>query len=122
MLSVAALLASLGTDSVIAREIDFSRDVLPILSDKCFHCHGPDEKTREAELRLDTYEGATEGGEFEVPIKPGEPNGSEVITRILNQDPEEIMPPPETHKKVSPKELELLKQWIEEGARYDLQQ
>jgi hypothetical protein len=99
--------------------VDFNRDIRPILSDKCFHCHGPDEKTREAELRLDTYEGATEGGEFEVPIKPGEPNGSEVITRILNQDPEEIMPPPETHKKVSPKELELLKQWIEEGARYD---
>ena len=99
--------------------VDFNRDIRPILSDKCFHCHGPDEKTREAELRLDTYEGATEGGEFEVPIKPGKPNGSEVITRILNQDPEEIMPPPETHKKVSPKELELLKQWIEEGARYD---
>ena len=98
--------------------VDFNRDIRPILSDKCFHCHGPDEKTRKAELRLDTYEGATEGGEFEIPIEAGKPNESEVIARILNKDPEEIMPPPETHKKVSPKELELLKQWIKEGARY----
>ena len=74
--------------------VDFNRDIRPILSDKCFHCHGPDEKTREAELRLDTYKGATEGGEFEIPIEPGKPNESEVIARILNQDPEEIMPPP----------------------------
>ncbi len=99
--------------------VDFNRDIRPILSDKCFHCHGPDEKTREAELRLDTYKGATEGGEFEIPIEPGKPNQSEVIARILNQDPKEIMPPPETHKKISPKELELLKQWIKEGASYD---
>lgn len=99
--------------------VDFNRDIRPILSDKCFHCHGPDEETRESELRLDTYAGATEGGEFEIPIEPGKPNRSEVIARILNQDPEEIMPPPETHKKVSLKELELLKQWIKEGAQYD---
>jgi hypothetical protein len=99
--------------------VDFNRDIRPILSDKCFHCHGPDEETREAELRLDTYEGATEGGEFEVPIEPGKPDESEIIARILNQDPDEIMPPPETHKKVTAKELELLKQWIEEGAEYD---
>jgi hypothetical protein len=99
--------------------VDFNRDIRPILSDKCFHCHGPDEETREAELRLDTYEGATEGGEFEVPIEPGKPDESEVIARILEEDPDEIMPPPETHKKVSAKELKLLKQWIQEGAKYD---
>ena len=111
-------LTLLGTASGYAA-VDFNRDIRPILSDKCFHCHGPDEKTREAELRLDTYEGATEGGEFEVPIEPGKPSESEVIARILNQNLEEIMPPPETHKKVSPKELKLLKQWIKEGAKYD---
>ncbi|MEN8872416.1 MAG: PSD1 and planctomycete cytochrome C domain-containing protein [Akkermansiaceae bacterium] len=99
--------------------VDFNRDIRPILSDKCFHCHGPDEETREAELRLDTYKGATEGGEFEVPIEPGKPAESEVIARILNEDPDEIMPPPETHKKVTAKELELLRQWIKEGAEYD---
>jgi hypothetical protein len=99
--------------------VDFNRDIRPILSDKCLHCHGPDEKTREAELRLDTYEGATEGGEFKIPIEPGKPDKSEVIARILNQDPKEIMPPPETHKKVTEEELVLLVQWITEGAPYD---
>ena len=99
--------------------VDFNRDIRPILSDKCFHCHGPDEKTREADLRLDTFLGATEGGEFEVPIVPGKPDKSELIARILNKDPEEVMPPPETHKEVTEKELSLLKQWISEGAKYD---
>lgn len=99
--------------------VDFNRDIRPILSDKCFHCHGPDEEKREADLRLDSYEGATEGGEFEVPIEPGKPNESEVIARILNLDPDEIMPPPETHKKVTAKELALLKEWITQGAQYD---
>ena len=100
-------------------EVDFNRDIRPILSDKCFHCHGPDEKHRESDLRLDTYEGATEGGEFEIPIEPGKPNASEVIARILDSDPDEIMPPPETHKKITPKEISLLRQWITEGAKYD---
>ncbi|MGD1978267.1 MAG: PSD1 and planctomycete cytochrome C domain-containing protein [Akkermansiaceae bacterium] len=99
--------------------IDFNRDIRPILSDKCFHCHGPDEKTREADLRLDTYEGATEGGEFDIPIEPGKPDESEVIARVLNKDPKEVMPPPETHKKVTPEEVELLRQWIAKGAKYD---
>jgi hypothetical protein len=99
--------------------VDFNRDIRPILSDKCFHCHGPDEEKREADLRLDTFDGATEGGEFDVPIEPGKPDESEVIARILNKDPEEVMPPPETYKKITAIELDLLKQWITEGAKYD---
>lgn len=99
--------------------VDFNRDIRPILSDKCFHCHGPDEETRESDLRLDNFAGATEGGEFEIPIEPGKPDDSEVIARILNQDPDEVMPPPETHKKVTAGELALLKEWISEGAKYD---
>ena len=102
-----------------AAKIDFNRDIRPILSDKCFHCHGPDEKTREADLRLDTFEGATEGGEIDIPIEPGKPDESEVIARILKKDPDDVMPPPETHKKVSETELALLRQWISEGAEYD---
>ncbi|MGJ8695828.1 MAG: PSD1 and planctomycete cytochrome C domain-containing protein [Verrucomicrobiaceae bacterium] len=100
-------------------EVDFNRDIRPILSDKCFHCHGPDEDHREAELRLDSFEGATEGGEFDIPIEPGKPDASAVIARILTTDPDEVMPPPETHKKVTPGELALLRQWITEGAKYD---
>ncbi|MDB4265714.1 DUF1549 domain-containing protein, partial [Akkermansiaceae bacterium] len=100
-------------------EIDFNRDIRPILSDKCFHCHGPDKETQEADLRLDTYEGATEGGEFEIPIEPGKPEESEVIARILSSDPDEVMPPPETHKKITSAEIKILRQWITEGAKYD---
>lgn len=99
--------------------IDFNRDIRPILSDKCFHCHGPDEETREGDLRLDSFAGATEGGEFAIPIEPGKPDESEVIARILNKDPKEVMPPPETHKTITDAELTLLKQWISEGAKYD---
>jgi hypothetical protein len=99
--------------------VDFNRDIRPILSDKCFHCHGPDPKHREAELRLDTFEGATEGGEFDIPIEPGKPEESELMARILHADPEEVMPPPETHKKITKAEAELLRQWIAEGAEYD---
>ena len=100
-------------------EVDFNRDIRPILSDKCFHCHGPDEETREADLRLDTFEGATEGGEFETPIEPGKPDQSEVMARVLTSDADEIMPPPNIHKKVTSQEAELLRQWIIEGAKYD---
>lgn len=99
--------------------IDFNRDIRPILSDKCFHCHGPDEKTRKGDLRLDTFAGATEGGEFAIPIEPGKPDQSEVIARILHSDPDEVMPPPETHKKVTAEEAALLRQWIAAGANYD---
>ena len=99
--------------------VDFNRDIRPILSDKCFHCHGPDPKHREAELRLDSFEGATEGGEFDIPIEPGKPEKSELMARILHTDPDEVMPPPETHKKITKAEAELLRQWITEGAEYD---
>lgn len=99
--------------------IDFNRDIRPILSDKCFHCHGPDEETREADLRLDSFEGATEGGEFATPIVPGKPDESEVMVRLLETDPDEIMPPPESHKMMTKKEIALMKQWITEGAKYD---
>jgi len=100
-------------------EVDFNRDIRPILSDKCFHCHGPDEETREADLRLDSFKGATEGGEFATPIEPGKPDASEVMARILETDPDDIMPPPDTHKKMTEKEIALFRQWIIEGAPYD---
>ncbi|YCM45362.1 PSD1 and planctomycete cytochrome C domain-containing protein [Verrucomicrobiaceae bacterium 227] len=103
----------------ILGEVDFNRDIRPILSDKCFHCHGPDEETREADLRLDSFQGATEGGEFATPIEPGKPDESEVMARILESDPDEIMPPPETHKKMSQKEIALVREWITQGAPYD---
>ncbi len=103
----------------LAEELDFNRDVRPILSDKCFFCHGPDSKHREAGLRLDIAEGAytklKETGK--TAIIPGDPEQSEFIIRIL--DKEDPMPPVESHKSLKPKEIEILKQWIKEGAVYE---
>ena len=99
--------------------LDFNRDVRPILSENCFHCHGPDADAREADLRLDTYEGAIEGGEFAVAVVPGKPAESELIERIFSKDPDDLMPPPESNRKLTQKQKETLKRWIEEGARYE---
>ena len=98
---------------------DFTRDIRPILADKCFACHGPDANTREAKLRLDTHEGATGGGSGAQAIVPGDLDNSEAWIRILSQDPDEVMPPPDSHKELSPAEKDLLKQWIIEGAAYE---
>ena len=103
----------------LGEELDFNRDVRPILSDKCFFCHGPDSNHREADLRLDTAEGAyaklKESGNFA--IVPGKPEQSEFMIRIL--DKEDPMPPVESHKSLKPKEIDILKQWIKEGAVYE---
>jgi hypothetical protein len=117
-LSALALL-TLSLPAAAEQEISFNRDIRPILSDKCFHCHGPDKNTREADLRLDSFEGATEGGEFAVPIEPGKPEESEVMARILTDDPDDIMPPPEAHKTLDQREKDLIREWIKQGAKYE---
>ena len=99
-------------------DIDFNRDVRPILSDNCFACHGPDEHERKGELRLDTREGALQGGETGETVVPGKPGESELILRILSPDQEEVMPPPRTHKKLTTEQKEILSRWGAEGANY----
>jgi hypothetical protein len=94
--------------------VSYNFQIRPILAGACFKCHGPDEKTREAKLRLDTQEGA-----WAKAIKPGNPAESELIKRLDVTDPEEIMPPPETHLTLKPEEKALLRQWVLEGATYD---
>ena len=71
-------------------KIDFGSDVQPILAEHCYACHGPDARAREANLRLDTFEGATTGGDFADPIVPGHPDDSEVMARVLATDPDEM--------------------------------
>jgi hypothetical protein len=93
-------------------EIHFARDIRPILSDRCFHCHGPDKTTRKGKLRLDTQEGALKV------IEPGDPDASEFIARLHEADPDERMPPVDSKKTLSDKEKALLRQWIAEGAEY----
>ncbi|MDB5323911.1 MAG: Protein of unknown function (DUF1553)/Protein of unknown function (DUF1549)/Planctomycete, partial [Phycisphaerales bacterium] len=98
--------------------INFSRDIHPILSENCFACHGPDEKARKAKLRLDTQEGAFKKHDDTAPIVPAHPEQSEVIRRILTTDPDDHMPPPDSGKKLTPRQIDLLKQWITQGADY----
>ena len=106
------------TISVIGQEVDFQRDVRPILSDKCFFCHGPDPKTREAGLRLDIESLAKEdlGGYFA--IVAGDTENSELISRIDSDDEDEVMPPAESEKHLTAKEKEILKRWIKQGAKW----
>ncbi len=95
---------------------NFSRDILPILSDTCFACHGPDAKSREADLRLDQQESALR---TEKPIiLPGKSGDSELMKRILSTDPEAVMPPPKSGRKLTAPQKELLKAWIDSGAKW----
>jgi hypothetical protein len=97
-----------------ADPVDFGRDIRPILSDKCFLCHGPATETRQADLRLDQRADAIELGAF----VPGAPDDSELLARITSDDPDEMMPPPGTGKSITAEEAETLRQWIEQGAAY----
>ncbi len=99
--------------------VDFNRDVRPILSDKCFHCHGPDETGRKGKLRLDTFEGATRTRNDLTPVVPGRSAESELVHRITSTDTEEMMPPPDSKLgRLSAAEVAPLKRWIDEGATY----
>ena len=101
-----------------ADKVAFNRDIRPILSDNCFACHGFDAKKRKADLRLDTAEGACAVIDGVQAIKPGDLKGSEVWNRINTTDEDDLMPPPDSHKKLTPEQKALIKQWIEEGAVY----
>ncbi len=98
--------------------LEFNRDIRPILSEHCFSCHGLDAKKRKADLRLDTPQGAYTALSEGQPIRPGEPDKSTVWQRIQSSDPEQVMPPPDSHKKLSPSQKEVLRRWIAEGASY----
>ena len=97
--------------------LDFGRQIQPILSDKCYACHGPDEGAREADLRLDRRDSATAGGKLAA-IIPGDSRSSLLREHIFSDDPDEIMPPPEAKKPLSDDEKALLIRWIDEGAEY----
>ncbi len=115
------LLIPATTEQVEAtQELTFNRDIRPILSDRCFFCHGPDEKTRKAGLRLDTFDGATKDRGGYRAIVPGKPDESELMRRVTAHDAALVMPPPAA-KKVAITEVEasLLKRWIAQGARYE---
>ena len=112
-MSLAALPSKLG-------QVSFNRDVRPILVKNCFSCHGMDERTRKADLRLDDPHVATAKlPSGETAIVPGDPAHGALMARIYATDESEIMPPPETRRQLSRSEKELLKTWIASGAKYE---
>lgn len=102
-----------------AGKVDFTRDIRPILSNHCFVCHGPDNNLRKGRLRLDVSRdaGKVHGG-LSV-VVPGKPAESELLTRVLSDDPQRRMPPPKAKKDLTPAQVELLRQWIAEGANFE---
>ena len=99
--------------------VDFNRDVRPILSNNCFACHGPDEKVRKGDLRLDTFDGATGKTGSAAGLVPGKPDKSEILKRVvLDAADSESMPPKRIGKHLTAKEVATLKTWIEQGAKY----
>lgn len=99
------------------REIRFNRDIRPILADRCFHCHGPDEADRQADLRLDQLD---EQGHTAGILGGGNAETSELVQRIISTDPDVVMPPPDSHKKpLTPEEVDRFRAWIDQGAAYE---
>lgn len=112
------LLALLAAPVAQAEQpIGFNSDIRPILADACFHCHGPDPGTRKAGLRLDTEAGFFTAKEGESPtVVKGKPDASPLYQRLIAQDEDDVMPPPETHKALKPEQIAKVKQWIADGA------
>ncbi len=114
---VICVLLSLGS-ALPAAPIDFSRDIQPILSDKCYFCHGPDAKERKGDLRLDVEKEAKAVKDGVAAILPGKSHESSLIERILSTDPDEVMPTPKSNRTLTAAQKQLLKQWIDEGAKW----
>ncbi len=113
------LLTSPATAQTPSSPVAFNRDIRPLLSDNCFFCHGPDKNKRQADLRLDTREGLFGSADQSGTIVPGKPEESELIRRIRSSDEDEIMPPPDSHKALTPAQVELLENWVRQGAPYE---
>ncbi len=101
-----------------ARKVDFQREVRPILSNACFQCHGPDEKTRFAGLRLDTRDGAFSERKDGVVISPGNPKASLLLKRVTHANPGLRMPPAHSKKTLTADQIEILSRWIAQGAEW----
>ncbi len=112
LLPLAACAAFLSTGAVFAQNVDFNRDVRPILSENCFACHGPDAEARKGDLRLDLE---AEGRKSFVPQRPDE---SELWLRVDTDDPDDVMPPPKSKKNLTAAQKAILKRWIEQGGNY----
>ncbi|MBL8827250.1 MAG: DUF1549 domain-containing protein, partial [Planctomycetaceae bacterium] len=109
----------LVTGTVLAEPVRFNRDVRPILSEYCGHCHGPDASKREADLRLDQPGDALRKRDDHAVIVPGKPELSTLITRVTSTDPDERMPPASAQRTLTAAQIETLRRWIAEGATFE---
>lgn len=109
-LGCASLAQAAATD-----KLTYNRDIRPILSENCFYCHGPDKNHRDGKFRLDQRESAIAKGA----IVPGKTDGSKLVERIFTADPDDLMPPPKTHKTLTAAQKSTLKKWIAQGAEYE---
>ena len=117
---VVAFLFLASAAPIRSDEISFNRDIRTILSENCYACHGPDAESRKADLRLDLEEAAVASTENpDGVIVRGEPTKSELMTRILTNDPDDIMPPPDSHKKLTAKQKKILQAWIAQGGKWE---
>ena len=119
LMSLCSVALQAGTPVSSEPRVDFNRQIRPILSEHCFTCHGPDEGKRKAGLRLDRQEDAflkLKSGQYA--LVAGKPESSTLVERILTKDPDEIMPPPQHGKPLSPAQIELLQQWVRQGAAW----
>lgn len=114
LLTLCIVMAAPADAWAVDDAIAFGRDVQPILARRCFACHGPDEENREADLRIDSLESIIDNGL----LVPGEPDESELLRRVLSDDPDERMPPPDADERLTEQEQQVLREWIAEGAAY----
>ncbi|MGC6448901.1 MAG: DUF1549 domain-containing protein, partial [Pirellulaceae bacterium] len=115
--SIGLYIAAFSSSLLQAQEVDFDRDIRPILSNNCFACHGPDQNTREAELRLDDKDSVFSDRDTPL-ITPGKSSASELFRRISSTDENEMMPPAGFRKKLTDDQIELIKNWIDQGAEW----
>ncbi len=111
---LALVVLLLAGNAARAGDVEFNRDIRPILRETCFRCHGPDSGSRKADLRLDQRDKAIEAGA----IVPGKVDESEIIARVFSDDPEEVMPPPKSKHSLDAAQKEMLKKWVASGAEY----
>jgi len=113
------VLATLSIEVCADEPVSFNRDVRPILSDKCFHCHGPDAENQDSSFRLDSEEHATEDLGGYAAVVPGRPEESELVMRVESADRDVVMPPPDAPRHLRGEEKQVLRRWIAEGGEYD---
>ncbi|MEO1525550.1 MAG: DUF1549 domain-containing protein, partial [Planctomycetota bacterium] len=112
---LAVLLLGLpSTDGLAEEQLRFNRDIRPILSENCYHCHGPDDAARAADLRLDAEEAAKEWA-----IVAGDAEASELISRVFSDDADLVMPPPDSERSLTEGQKETLRKWVQQGAGYE---